>query len=73
MVPERSQWREAEDKDRMPADGERPSHNANSTHECGFDSCGADIWDAFELDGEVDDPQPEYGDFWPQLDDEEEP
>ena len=30
-----------------------------------------DVWDAFELDDELEEPQPEYGDFWPQPDDEE--
>jgi len=29
-----------------------------------------DVWDAFELDDDLTDPQPEYGDFWPELDDE---
>jgi hypothetical protein len=31
-----------------------------------------DLWDAFELDDEMPDPQPEEGDFWGQPDDEEE-
>lgn len=30
-----------------------------------------DVWDAFELDDDVENPQPEYGDFWPEPDDEE--
>ena len=30
-----------------------------------------DVWDVFELD-DWEDPQPQFGDFWPQLDDEEE-
>ena len=30
-----------------------------------------DIWDAFESDDELPEPQPEYGDFWGELDDEE--
>ena len=29
-----------------------------------------DVWDAFELDDEREDPEPEYGDFWPEFDDE---
>ena len=28
--------------------------------------------DAFELDDSLEDPEPEYGDFWPDMDDEEE-
>ena len=28
-----------------------------------------DFWDAFELDDEMPDPQPEEGDFWGQPDD----
>jgi len=32
-----------------------------------------DVWDAFELDDETADPQPEYGDFWGEPDDDEEP
>ena len=31
-----------------------------------------DVWDAFELDDALEDPQPEYGDFWPETDDEQE-
>jgi len=27
-----------------------------------------DLRDAFELDDTLEDPQPEYGDFWPELD-----
>ena len=30
------------------------------------------VWDAFELDDALEDPQPEYGDFWPERDDEDE-
>jgi len=30
-----------------------------------------DIWDAFELDDELEEPLPEYGDFWPEPSDEE--
>jgi hypothetical protein len=30
-----------------------------------------DVWDAFELDEETAEPQPEYGDFWGELDEEE--
>ena len=30
------------------------------------------VWDAFELDDTVEDPEPEYGDFWLEADDEEE-
>ena len=30
-----------------------------------------EFWDAFELDDSLEDPQPEYGDFWPETDDEE--
>jgi hypothetical protein len=30
-----------------------------------------DLWDAFERDDEVAEPQPEYGDFWGEPDDEE--
>ena len=30
------------------------------------------LWDAFDLDDEMAEPQPEYGDFWAELDDEEE-
>ena len=30
-----------------------------------------DIWDAFELDDDLDEPLPEYGDFWPEPDEEE--
>lgn len=29
-----------------------------------------EFWDAFELDDEREDPEPEYGDFWPEPDDE---
>ena len=30
-----------------------------------------DIWDAFDLDDERDEPLPEYGDFWPEPDEDE--
>lgn len=30
-----------------------------------------DVWDAFELDDAIEEPEPEYGDFWPETDDEE--
>jgi hypothetical protein len=29
-----------------------------------------DPWDVFELDDEVLEPEPEYGDFWGELDDD---
>ena len=29
------------------------------------------VWDAFELDDSSEDPEPEYGDFWPEPDEEE--
>ncbi len=28
------------------------------------------VRDAFELDDGVEDPEPEFGDFWPEMDDE---
>ena len=31
-----------------------------------------DLWDAFELDDEMAEPQPEYGDFWGEPDDQRE-
>jgi len=31
-----------------------------------------DIRDAFEFDDMLGEPEPEYGDFWPEIDDEEE-
>ena len=31
-----------------------------------------DLWDAFDLDDEMAEPQPEYGDFWGEPDDREE-
>jgi hypothetical protein len=30
-----------------------------------------DAWAAFELDEETTEPEPEYGDFWSELDDNE--
>jgi hypothetical protein len=30
-----------------------------------------DVWDAFELDDALADPEPEYGDFWPEDDEQE--
>ena len=30
-----------------------------------------DVWDAFELDDHTADPQPEPGDFWGEVEDEE--
>ena len=30
------------------------------------------VWDAFELDDAWEEPEPEYGDFWYEEDDEEE-
>jgi len=30
-----------------------------------------ELWEAFELDEETADPQPEYGDFWGVPDDDE--
>ena len=30
-----------------------------------------EIWDAFEPDDELDEPLPEYGDFWPETDGDE--
>jgi hypothetical protein len=29
-----------------------------------------DPWDVFELDDEVVEPEPEYGDFWGEVDDD---
>ena len=29
-----------------------------------------DLWDAFELDDDGVEPEPEYGDFWGELDDD---
>lgn len=29
-----------------------------------------DPWDVFELDDEEAEPEPEYGDFWGELDDD---
>ena len=29
------------------------------------------LWDAFESDDEMVEPEPEYGDFWGELDEEE--
>jgi hypothetical protein len=28
-----------------------------------------DLWDVFELDDEAIEPEPEYGDFWEEVDD----
>ena len=30
------------------------------------------VWNAFELDDWLEEPEPEYGDFWAETDDEEE-
>jgi hypothetical protein len=30
-----------------------------------------DVWDAFELDDGMEEPEPEYGDFWPEDDEDE--
>jgi len=30
-----------------------------------------EVWDAFELDEDTVEPQPEYGDFWGELDEDE--
>ena len=30
-----------------------------------------DVWDAFELDDPLEEPEPEYGDFWPEADEDE--
>lgn len=30
-----------------------------------------EVWDVFELDDETAEPEPEYGDFWGEVDDEE--
>ena len=30
-----------------------------------------EAWDAFELDEDTIEPEPEYGDFWGELDDDE--
>jgi hypothetical protein len=32
---------------------------------------GDEVWDAFELDDDSAEPEPEYGDFWGEVDDEE--
>jgi len=37
-----------------------------------LDSFERDVCDAFELDDAERDPQPEYGDFWPEADEEDE-
>ena len=29
------------------------------------------VWDAFDRNDEAAEPEPEYGDFWPELDDAE--
>ncbi len=29
-----------------------------------------DLWDVFELDDETIEPEPEYGDFWGEIDDD---
>ena len=29
-----------------------------------------DLWDVFELDDALTEPEPEYGDFWGELDDD---
>jgi hypothetical protein len=31
---------------------------------------GDGVWDVFELDDETSEPEPEYGDFWGELDDD---
>ncbi|MFH1268126.1 MAG: hypothetical protein ABIK89_20600 [Planctomycetota bacterium] len=31
-----------------------------------------DVWDAFELDDAVEEPEPEYGDFWLEKNDKDE-
>ncbi len=33
-----------------------------------LDSFEDDVRDAFEVDDSVEDPEPEYGDFWPERD-----
>lgn len=30
-----------------------------------------DVWEAFELDEETAEPEPEFGDFWGELDEDE--
>jgi hypothetical protein len=30
-----------------------------------------DVWDAFEMDDPMREPEPEYGDFWPETDEDE--
>jgi hypothetical protein len=30
-----------------------------------------DVWDAFEMDDPMREPEPEYGDFWPETDEVE--
>jgi hypothetical protein len=32
-----------------------------------------ELWEAFALDDEMEEPQPEYGDFWDEEPEEDEP
>ena len=51
---------DAED-DRLADDWDEPAANLLQGH----------VWDSFELDDSLEDPEPEHGDFWPEPDEEE--
>jgi hypothetical protein len=52
--------------------GNRPDSGSDALDEVEPHLLPEDIWDAFELDDETADPQPEPGDFWGEVEDEEE-
>ena len=47
--------------DRLSDDWDEAAANLLQSH----------VWDAFELDDLLEDPEPEHGDFWPEPDEEE--
>lgn len=50
-------------------DPDQSSENLDDWDPRGPSPLWDDLWDAFELDDEMPEPEPEHGDFWGQLDD----
>lgn len=61
-----------EDRDSLQVETPEPSRTRRHT---GVPSPPAPVadeaWDVFELDEDTAEPEPEYGDFWGELDDDE--
>jgi hypothetical protein len=70
MITEESNWDTRQTRESTPVDAE-PDGPWDDWEALGSELSGDDLWDAFELDDELEEPEPEHGDFWPEIDDEE--